>query len=81
MENPNSGVENYQIYSGTHPSDPETSDTYEVQSRKKGGKYTTHLTTNRKVQALMHYTGRNVGPGYTKRILLNGKVYHKTVGN
>ena len=73
-------TDNYSIYSGQSDKDPETSDTYEVQSRKKGGKYQTHLTTNKRVQALMNYKGRNVGQGYTKRLLVNGKVYHKTVG-
>lgn len=75
------GIDNYMIYTGQSDKDPETSDTYEVQSRKQGGKYQTHLTTNKRVQALMHYEGRNVGKGYTKRLLLNGKVYHKTVGS
>lgn len=72
------GIENYQTYTGEGEEPSEN--TYEVQSRKKGGKYQTHLVTNKENQALMHYAGRNVGEGYTKRMLLNGKLYKRTTG-
>ncbi len=72
------GVKNYQTYTGEAETD--TEDTYEVQSRKKGGKYQTHLVTKKPLQAMMHYEGRNVGRGYTKRMMLNGKLYKRTFG-
>lgn len=73
------GLKNYQTFTGENEEPSEN--TYEVQTRKnKGGKYQTHLTTNKENQAMMHYQGRNVGPGYTKRMMLNGQVFHKTVG-
>ena len=72
------GLKNYRTYTGEGEEPSEN--TYEVQSRKKGGKYQTHLTTNKENQAMMHYQGRNVGAGYTKRMMLNGQVFHKTVG-
>ena len=73
------GMKNYRIYTGEAEAD--TEDTYEVQSRKKnGGKYKTHLVTKKPLQAMMHYEGRNVGAGYTKRIMLNGKLYKRTFG-
>ena len=73
------GVKNYQTYTGE--SEADTEDTYEVQSRKKkGGKYQTHLVTKKPQQAMMHYESRNVGAGYTKRMMLNGKLYKRTFG-
>ena len=72
------GVKNYQTYTGEAEAD--TEDTYEVQSRKKSGKYQTHLVTKKPQQAMMHYQSRNVGPGYTKRMMLNGKLYKRTFG-
>jgi len=65
------GMAQYNRYlgEGEEPSE----NTYEVQTRKKGGKYTTHLTTNKEQQALAHYDARNVGNGYTKRLMANGK--------
>lgn len=72
------GMDTYRAYTGEGEEPSEN--TYEVQSRKKGGKYVTHLSTNKEKQALMHYQSRNVGAGYTKRMVVNGKVFHKTVG-
>ena len=55
-------------------------DRYEVQTRKMGRKYQTKLATNNKGQALMHYEGWNMGKGYRKRLLMNGKVYKRHDG-
>ena len=54
--------------------------TYEVQVGKQGGKYKTKLSTNKKSQALLHYEGWNVGKGYRKRLLLNGKTQQRDMG-
>lgn len=72
------GIKNYQTYTGEAEAD--TEDTYEVQSRKKGGKYQTHLVTKKPQQAMMHYASRNAGTGYTKRMMLNGKLYKRASG-
>ena len=72
------GMDNYKTFTGEGEEPSEN--TYEVQSRKKGGKYQTHLTTNKENQAMMHYQGRNVGPGYTKRMMVNGKLFKRTWG-
>ena len=76
---PNQGMKNYQMYTGEGEEPSEN--TYQVQSRNnKGGKYQTHITTNKENQAWAHYASRNVGPGYTKRMMLNGKLFHRTIG-
>lgn len=70
----------YSTYTGDNPKDPATQDKYEVQVAKQGGTYKTKLATNKKGQALMHYEGWNVGKGYRKRILLNGKTVQRSTG-
>jgi hypothetical protein len=76
-----SGIENYQTYIGENPKDPNTEHEYKVQVRKnKGGKYSTRLTSFKEGQAVSHYSGINVGSGYTKRITKNGKTLHRTQG-
>lgn len=77
---PNRRPDPYLIYTGQHPDDPETEHTFEVQVQKGKGKYETMFSGNRAAQAGMHYKGRNVGPGYTKRLLRNGEVMHRTFG-
>ena len=73
------GMNNYQTFTGEN--EEPTEDTYEVQTRKnKGGKYQTHFSGNKPNQAMMMYQGRNVGPGYTKRMTLNGKTFKRTWG-
>ena len=76
-----SGIENYQVYTGESSADPTTKHEFKVQVRKnKGGKYETRLTSFKEGQVGMHYSGINVGPGFTKRITKNGKTIHKTQG-
>jgi hypothetical protein len=78
---PDRGAENYSIFTGTHPDDPDTEHEFKVQVRKnKGGKYETRLTSFKAGQTGMHYSSINVGSGYTKRITKNGKTIHKTQG-
>jgi hypothetical protein len=73
------GLKNYQTFTGEGEEPSEN--VYEVQSRKtKGGKYETHLTTNKEQQAMFHYQSRNIGKGYTKRMLVNGKVFKRYIG-
>jgi hypothetical protein len=77
---PDRGGENYQIYTGQHPQDPATEHEYKVQVRKNKGKYETRLTSFKAGQTGMHYSGINLGPGYTKRITKNGKTVVRDQG-
>lgn len=74
------GRSNYDIFAGTHADDPDTEHTWDVQVQKGKGKYNTVFSGKKAAQAGMMYSGRNVGPGYTKRIRKNGVVTHKTIG-
>ena len=47
-------------------------DIYTVQTRRKGA-YINRLTTSNKAQAYFYYRCINVGNGYRKRLLFNGK--------
>jgi hypothetical protein len=47
---------------------------YEVQSRKPHGKHYTRVRTNSYNQAVLYYRMINIGNGYSKRLLENGKV-------
>jgi hypothetical protein len=76
----NAGMNNYKVFQGTHPDDPETEHNFEVQIQKGKGKYVTVFSGNKAAQAGMMYHGRNVGEGFTKRILKNGVVTHTTRG-
>ena len=53
--------------------------TYEVQTRKNG-KYETRFRGTNLTHANCYYNGINVGNGYTKRFLVNGKTIHKVKG-
>lgn len=55
-------------------------DEYEVQSRSKKGKYVTRIRTTNWNQAVLYYNGINIGNGYRKRLLVNGKKYIKREG-
>jgi hypothetical protein len=73
------GMKVYRAYTGEGEEPSEN--TYEVQVRKsKGGKYQNRMTTNKEVQAHVNYDAINIGAGYTKRMLLNGKVYKRHIG-
>lgn len=69
--------ETYLYAIGQHPRDPETELTYEVQSRKPGGKYVTRVTTKRRLQAYLWYTALNIGYGHAKRLLCDGTVMER----
>lgn len=73
------GMKNYQTFTGEN--EEPTENTYEVQTRKnKGGKYQTHFSGNKPNEAMFNYSSRNVGAGYTKRMLVNGKLFKRTFG-
>lgn len=73
------GMKNYQTFTGEN--EEPTENTYEVQTRKnKGGKYQTHFSGNKPNEAMFNYSARNVGAGYTKRMMLNGKLFKRTIG-
>jgi len=69
--------ETYLYASGQHPRDLETELTYEVQSRKPGGKYVTRVSTKRRLQAYFWYTSLNIGYGHAKRLLCDGVVMER----
>ena len=51
-------------------------DKWIVQTRRKGV-YMNRLTTDNKAQAYFYYRCINIGNGYRKRLLLNGKAVLK----
>ena len=50
---------------------------YKVQTRKQGGAYATHLTTSNAAQAEIIYRGYNIGDGYAKRLVQDGKTVRR----
>jgi hypothetical protein len=50
---------------------------YEIQVRPWNGKYRTRYNTRNWAQAVMYYNGINIGNGYRKRLLVDGKPYKK----
>ncbi len=46
---------------------------YKVQTRKQGRRYETRLSTTNASQAELVYRGYNIGNGFAKRLLRNGK--------
>lgn len=54
---------------------------YEVQTRKHNGTYQTRVRTEQLAYANAYYNGINIGNGYTKRFLVNGKTIHKVKGD
>lgn len=53
---------------------------YKVQSRSAKGKYETRITTKNWNQAVLYYNMINIGNGYRKRLLVDGKKYIKSKG-
>jgi hypothetical protein len=53
---------------------------YKVQSRSAKGKYVTRMTTESWNQAVLYYNGINIGNGFRKRLLVDGKKYKKPKG-
>ena len=53
---------------------------YKVQSRSAKGKYVTRMTSLSWNQAVLYYNGINIGNGFRKRLLVNGKKYKKPKG-
>ena len=54
---------------------------YKVQSRSAKGKYVTRLTTENWNQAVIYYNGINIGNGFRKRLLIDGKKYKQSKGD
>lgn len=54
---------------------------YAVQLGKDQGSYRTVLSTDNAAQASLYYRGYNVGRGYKKRLLENGKVVARVITN
>ncbi len=48
---------------------------FEVQVRPYNGKYRTKYRLENWAQAVMYYNGINIGNGYRKRMLVDGKPY------
>ena len=69
--------ETYLYAIGQHPKDVETEHTYQVQSRKRHGRYVTRLTTKRRAHAYFWYVSLNIGYGYAKRLLCDGTVMER----
>ena len=58
----------------------QTKNKWVVQSRKHKGRYENRITTDNAVQAHFYYRCINIGAPYTKRLLCNGTVIHRSVG-
>ncbi len=70
--------ETYLLFTGQHPLDAETDAVYEVQVRKpQGRKYETRWRFTKHGQAMFHYDCINIGYGFAKRLLRDGKVIRK----
>jgi hypothetical protein len=50
---------------------------FQVQSRSAKGKYRNRVTTENWAQAVAYYNMINIGNGYRKRLLVDGKPYKK----
>ena len=53
------------------------SQVFTVQSRSHNGRYKTRIVTENWAQAVMYYNMINIGNGYRKRLLVDGKPYKK----
>lgn len=69
-----SNFDTYLLYIGRYPGDVEREETYEIQTRGRGGKYRTRFKTKRRAQAYFHYQSFNIGSGYAKRLVCDGTV-------
>lgn len=67
----------YDTLMGRNPADVDTEHVFTIQLRKGKKAYRTVLTTRKFGQALAKYRGYNIGHGYAKRLLIDGKVFRR----